>query len=1203
MQPLDPFSHPLVGTSLIEASAGTGKTYTMAALYLRLLLNIGENMFGRALNVEQILVMTFTEAATQELKERIRARIVELLHVLEHWKKTGEVITRDPFLLALFAHLQDDVDTAILRLDMAQQNMDSAAIFTIHGFCRRMLNRYAFDADIHFNATLISEDDLRQRYLQFCREYWRETYYPQSAVVSRYVHKYLQSPEAVLQRISPLLEGELPLKTIASFEQLIKHIHEINIQIADVKAQWYHVKSAVYALISESISQGQLNANSYRANQLETKLHAVECWLESAVDFDDTKAIHYLSQKNLTSKTKKGKIPPEHPFFVAIDHLIDALAQFNSKGIHNALHWHYVLAVREKQQHYSRQHSEMSFADLLTRLRQALQSVHGERLAQLIRLQFPFAMVDEFQDTDSEQFHILEKLYLDAPQPTIGLIMIGDPKQSIYRFRSADIYTYLNAKKRTAREFTLATNWRSSESAVDVVNQLFSACDNAFIVSDIAFSPVHSAGSKTAFLLNGDVQPPLCAILSDVKNKDQFKQTQAQACAISVQHYLQHCAQGTLWGENQQGDRITLAPQDFAILVRTGNEAQLIKAQLQSLGIQSVFLSEKSAVFQSPWARILFYVLQGCLTPYHRQHVLNALSSELFNFDSFHLSQLLYDEQLWDSWVERFTEWQQLWQKQGVLPMIHAILQYDNLAQTILAKPDGERAITDILHLAELLQAQMNEQPNPFALLTWFDRHIRQTKQSDDVLRQRLESERDLVKIVTIHGSKGLEYGVVWLPFIGLGVNSHANTLKKFNNQGQTDIALDDSAADQILREDVAEEMRLLYVALTRAVYQIHLGLYTQFYQNKTVGDSSWGWNPLVYLLSRGALGIDLKQKCGFDSRTLLQESLRPEQYQVICSDAMEPSDWRAQTALEQGQAAHFMGEIEKDWRIHSFTSLSSAQHNHLHGATSFDDSLTETPEQPLDYQLVLPDMASEPLPHTEAYSPFHFPAGTRAGDVLHTLLQRWDMRIEADNQAHIQFALQALALDENWAKPLQLWFENMLNTPWNSPNTLCLRDITPQKSLREMEFLLSITSRVNMAKFNTLLRQYPLKTGRTALEITDFKGMLRGFIDLVCEYEGQYYVVDYKSNLIGDDMAYYDIAQLSAVVALHRYDLQYLLYTLALHRYLKYRLADYHYERDFGGVYYLFLRGMNGENSQTGIYFDKPHFALIDGLDKLFSE
>ncbi|MBV7387373.1 exodeoxyribonuclease V subunit beta [Pasteurellaceae bacterium TAE3-ERU1] len=1193
MQPLNAITHPLSGTSLIEASAGTGKTYTMAALYLRLLLNAGENAFGRALGVEQILVMTFTEAATQELKDRIRARVVELLDLLKSWQQTSEFASADPFLCALFDAISGDVDEAILRLDMAQQNMDAAAIFTIHGFCRRMLSRYAFDANLHFDPVLLDERAQQERYLKHCRQAWRARFYPQSAVVCAFARQFLKSPDAVLDHIKHFLEGSLPAKSVSTFAEITAELEAYAAARDELKNLWQASQSAVRELLANAIATKQLNGKTYSASSLESKCTALNAWLEGALSFTLPKELDYFSQNQLTNKTNKNQTTPTHAFFTAVDAFNARINTTRFEQLHKALLWHMALDVRQRLNEESAHNNEMSFGDLLSRLSDALQSSQGAHLAQLIRMQFPFAMVDEFQDTDSQQFQILQKIYLEASEHSVGLIMIGDPKQSIYRFRSADIYTYLAAKQQTAREFTLGKNWRSSESAVALVNQLFSQLDDAFLVPEIHFSPVQAGGGKTALYLNGDAQTALCVCLAQADNKTAFRQSQARACAASVQRYLQAIEAGKLWGENQRGEHLPLAASDLAILVRKGDEAMEVKAALQALGIKSVYLSNKDNVFQSPWAQVLLQVLQGCLMPYERTKVINALASQLFYFDSQTLNHLLYDEQRWDSWVEQLLNWQQMWFNQGVLPMIHAILQHGQVAQTILAHADGERAMTDILHLSELLQTQMNQQPNAYALLTWFEQQIALKGAGGEALSLRLESEQDLVKIVTIHGSKGLEYGVVWLPFVGAGANLAPKTLEKFHNGGQSDVDFDNSALEHIIREQAAEEMRLLYVALTRAVYQVHLGLYAEFYQGQAIQNNKWGWNPLVYLLTQGELGLDLAQRPTFNTPALLAKHFTPEQYTLTHCDALTPSDWRAQPDAVDGEAAHFYGQIEKDWVINSFTSLSQQSAvNPLH------EVLQEPESGQGDVELALVQSAV----NVDDIA-FTFPAGARVGEVLHHLLQRMDMRIDADNRTLIENALSALGLEASGFDALQAWLARIVQTPLCEDNAFCLQAIELRDSVREMEFLLAINSKVHANVFNQLLARYPLKTARERFALSDFKGMLRGFIDLVCRHAGQYYIVDYKSNFLGANQASYTPDRLTQAVLAHNYDLQYLLYTLALHRYLKTRVPNYDYARDFGGVYYLFLRGMTGQSNATGVYFDKPHFALIEALDKVFGQ
>ncbi|MGV6989739.1 exodeoxyribonuclease V subunit beta [Testudinibacter sp. P80/BLE/0925] len=1213
MQKLNPITHPLNSVSLIEASAGTGKTYTMVALYLRLLLNAGENGLSRALTVEQILVMTFTEAATQELKDRIRTRIVEVKGLFNQvlQQQLAEPPSQDPFILDLFHAVKADLPSAVLRLELAQQDMDTAAIFTIHGFCYRMLMRYAFDSGVHFNLELQTQDD--DLLLRFCREYWREQFYSQNLAISRFIATHLKSPEEVLKRIKADLSGEMP-QVRSDFTQgdlnafLQHHLMAHLAQIARFKADWLAQHADIQALILQAMQQKQLDGRSYQTRYIEPAFEAIAQWANGSDSSLHEKLIHYFSQQKLDQKSK-GAAEISHDLFQQVDQLAATDEAFFAK----MLLWHYIHGVRAKIAAHKASHKEMGFGDLLQRLKTALYAENGQSLAQLIRQQFPFAMIDEFQDTDLEQYQIFKRLYLDqADSRDSGMIMIGDPKQSIYAFRNADIFTYLTAAEQAQQRFTLDTNWRSTPQLIAAVNKLFAHAATPFIYPQIQFQAVNAGKSAVQLHLNGVQQKPLNVMLSEDDKSDM-----ATACAASIQQWLKGIEQGEV---RFSDPNLTLAAKDLAVLVRNVNEAKQVKQALANLGIQSVYLSDRSSVLESDWAQAISYLLAACLNPQQESTLMKVLASRLFQFNAQQLSQLRQDERAWERWIRDFSYYQRLWQTQGVLPMIHRLLQQQKLVAKLLAMPDGERAITDILHLAEFLQQGASLNENEHALLSWFETMINNHDPEADEVRLRLESERNLVKIVTIHKSKGLEYGVVWLPFLGSGFakkKGESQRLQRYHDgQNQLCYDLDDSHQQENLQERLAEELRLLYVALTRARYQLNIGFPTKL-------NTKSNWNALAYLLSDNAMLLQAKNNLEWNTAAQLSRYLADDDYSLTALSDLQADDWRAAVAqAETLEAANFDGQIEQNWTVGSFTALAAMQQRNQQRRQNrqqpsenslksehYHDSGADYDSEHLDFSLWL----NQPSAQIELkqwqgqiHNPFTLPQGAKVGNVLHHWLQYADFSQAPSAEALPDLCRQLNLAADEWLAPLQYWLQQLYQTPFltTAPfgkTKVRLADLPAQDCLKEMAFMISMDAPLNVPQLNRLLRQYhPLAAQQAPLQLDQIQGMLRGFIDLVCRVSGKYYLIDYKSNYLGEGYQAYQSAQLANVIAYQRYDLQYLIYTLALHRYLQQRDPHYDYQRDFGGVYYLFLRGMDGVSSDSGVYFDKPDWSLIDGLDKL---
>lgn len=1200
--PINPVTLPLKQVNLIQASAGTGKTYTIGSLYLRLLLQVGEDNFPRPLNVEEILVVTFTEMATEELKQKIRERITDAIQKFSAYQTENDesVFKNDEFLTALCQRI-DDLSLAIQRLKLAEQNMDLASIFTIHGFCRRMLMQYAFHSGVHFNLELISDQsDLLK---QFANEFWRENFYPQPFEVANFIAQSFKSPDDVLEilkhDIGKDFDAELEDKSLLTLplEALFKKLSEQQALIEQIKQTWRENEIDIKAFIAEELNKKRLNGNKYKSNNLPGYYKRVNDWVKSVTDIKLNEDItKYFTQSVVNENAAKEKQPNHSPILEKLDELVEEYQRIIPRDLlRKLILQHYRQGIQQKLLEYKRNHQEKSFDDLLRLLSDALQSEQGNELAQMIRFQYPFAMIDEFQDTDGLQDHIFSKIYRENPAKDTGFIMIGDPKQAIYRFRGADIFTYLKAAKEADKSFYLTKNYRSEKNVVEGVNALFHFENSPFIYDNIEFSKVGAREDHRQFYLNDKREPAYRFYLTEDKLD---KATLARTCAISIQHWLKSAGENKAVFRNDENEA-TLQAADIAVLVRDKNEAALVKNELQQLGIASVYLSDQSSVFDSRMAKDLVQVLKACLNVAERP-ILNAIATALFGLNTAEIHQIHHDEQNWQRWAESFARYQQTWQRQGVLPMLHQLLLEQNIAERLLSQATGERDLTDFLHLAEILQQATSLNESEAALLSWFEKQIQGEGRQEAQIR--LESERQLVKIVTIHKSKGLEYGLVWLPFLAVPSRDPSKSNKQLK-----DVNLYyDKDKDRIFwdmqnrhlaalyQEAFAEELRLLYVALTRAKYQMAFALPTQFDKK---------WNPLLYVLTQGAIGetADLSQT--YATESLLNEfKARMQDVEIDPAEKLEKLPPLSLSYQETDLAvAKFDGKIEQDWRVTSFTGIEQAhtRRNYLNESAVkqsviFDES--KDYDSQTEVEKTQQDLTA--LSDEDEQIMLELPRGKQVGTLLHRYLEKNNFDA-LTAELSMSKLCQDLQLDETFVEPLQSWFSRIVQTPLQKDSALTLATLPSEDCIKEMPFYLAIQDHFNVSGFNQALSAYHHLPSES-LQFEDIQGMLRGTIDLVFRHNGQYYLLDYKSNFLGEHLVDYAPKALQKAMLHHHYDWQYLLYTLALHRYLKSVDKGYDYERDFGGVFYLFLRGMNGE-AQSGVFFDRPDIQLIRALEEAF--
>lgn len=1166
---LDPLRLPLTGERLIEASAGTGKTFTIAALYLRLLLGLGGSAaFPRPLTVEELLVVTFTEAATEELRGRIRSNIHELR--IACLRET----TDNP----LYARLLDEIadkEQAAKWLLLAERQMDEAAVFTIHGFCQRMLSLNAFESGMLFEQQLI-EDESLLRY-QACADFWRRHCYPLSRDIAQVIFETWKGPQALLRDIDRYLQGEAPvIKAPPPDDETLASRHEqILARINQIKQQWRNVVDELDGLLETSgIDRRKFN----RGNQGKW-IEKISAWAqEETQSYQLPDALEKFSQRFLQERTKAGGVTPQHPLFVAIDELLDQPLTLRDLVITRAL-----AEIRTAVAEEKRRRGELGFDDMLSRLDAALRSESGDALATAIRTRFPVAMIDEFQDTDPQQYRIFRRIW--QHQAETALLLIGDPKQAIYAFRGADIFTYMKARGEVSAHYTLDTNWRSAPGMVNSVNTLFSQMDDAFMFREIPFSPVKSADKNQSlrFVLHGETQPAMTMWLMEGEScgVGDYQNYMAQVCATQIRDWLKAGHSGDAQLVSGKTSRPVRAS-DISVLVRSRQEAALVRDALTQLAIPSVYLSNRDSVFETLEAQELLWVLQAVMTPERENTLRSALATSMMGLNAQDIEALNNDENAWDAVVEEFAGYRQIWHKRGVMPMLRALMTTRQIAENLLATAGGERRLTDILHISELLQEAGSQLESEHALVRWLSQHILEPDSNASSQQLRLESDKHLVKIVTIHKSKGLEYPLVWLPFI---TNFRVQDRAFYHDRSSFEAVLDLSDARESVElaeaERLAEDLRLLYVALTRSVWHCSLGVAPLVRRRgDKKGDTDVHQSALGRLVQKGepmdAAGLRgaIEALCCDDIACLTPNQPDGERWQV------------AQAASGELSARMLQRTPGDSWRVTSYSGLQQRGHGIAQDLI---------PRLDIDAAGVGEVIAESGL------TPHQFPRGASPGTFLHSLFEDLDFT----QPVYPHWVEEKLALggyEAHWEPVLTQWLNAVLQAPLNETG-VSLSQLSAREKQVEMEFYLPISQPLMASRLDALIRQYdPLSAGCPALDFMQVRGMLKGFIDLVFRHQGRYYLLDYKSNWLGEDSAAYTQQAMASAMQAHRYDLQYQLYTLALHRYLRHRIADYDYDRHFGGVIYLFLRGVDGDDPQQGIYATRPERELIALMDEMFA-
>ncbi|MGD2124660.1 MAG: exodeoxyribonuclease V subunit beta [Desulfobacteraceae bacterium] len=1199
MKTFDLLHSPLEGTNLIEASAGTGKTYTITGLFLRLALEMN-------LSADEILVVTFTEAATEELRDRIRGKIREAVVAFSAGR------CEDAFLNQLVQTYRDPSE-AVKFLREALIAFDEAAIFTIHGFCRRMLHENAFESGSLFDTELLTDEESLKR--EIIDDFWRKHFSSASPLFVNYAIHNKLSPESLLSLLSNRM-AQPYLQIIPKVEMVDSSSDEKAFMACfrEVRSAWPSVKKDIEKILTND--QG-LNRSKYGKAKIPE-------WIRSMNDFVASggndpflfRDFVKFTRQELEKAVKKGHAPPMHPFFELCEKLGEVQGKLESVFARRllGLKVHLFQEVQDELTRKKRGKNIQTFDDLLLRLHQALAGKGGELLSKAIRRKYKAALIDEFQDTDPVQYAIFNHIF--AREKSV-LFFIGDPKQAIYGFRGADIFAYMEAARNVQTRYTLGENWRSEPHLIEATNTLFGHAEHPFVYDEIRFQPSGPAEDKDPEILRIDDRTgtPLQVWFLDARKwsepgkpitKRFARDVIPKAVAAEISRLL------SLSRKNRAfiGKRV-LREGDIAVLVRRNAEAILVQKALSELRIPSVLYTTGN-LFDSREAMETERVLAAIIEPNNEKLLKAALATDMLGVKGETLDALMEDEVEWEKRLIKFKCYHDLWHERNFVRMFRACLSQESVLTRLISLPEGERRNTNLLHLMEVLhQVSVQRNLNMTGLLKWLSEQRAPDTPRLEEHQLRLESDENAVKLVTIHKSKGLEYPVVFCPFAWDGSKMRRSkepfTFHEDRDDTRLTLDLGSEAMDEnrlsAEKEQLAENLRLLYVALTRAKCRAYL-VWGRFNEAETSAPAYLLYPPPSE--DRG----DVVGATGEHFRALSDEAVLAGVKRI--SDKAGGSIMLHDMPTETGEAysipseekvllsyRKFSGRIDRQWKISSFSSLIS---DHLHGEDLADrDAISPGDDQEGD-GLQGSEMEEAPS------GIFSFPKGTKAGTFLHDLFEHLDFTSKDSSLLKILVAgkLRQYGFEATWQDAVCDMVDRVLSVPLDGGREdFCLSGVPNAERLNEMEFyfpLKSVSSRRLRTIFEKYERSEPLSEIRERMERLEFapvRGFMKGFMDMVFRFEGRFYLVDWKSNFLGNRVEDYDRHRMGAAMEDAFYILQYHIYTLALHQYLKLKLPGYHYEEHFGGVYYIFLRGVDpNRGSEFGIYRDRPPVDLIDELN-----
>ena len=1125
-----------LGETMIEANAGTGKTFTLCHIVVRLVAEQG-------IPIERILAVTFTNAAANELSDRIRKALVEEKEKLEA-ENSGPVATNSSLRLN--------------RIRLAIASFDDARIFTIHGFCQRILNEFSFDCGVHPETELLTDDlaMLTEITDDFRRARLSEVT-PVTAALS--LGKRLTAQKMIEAFRERTREEEEEEASAAREEGWIEEGAELAYR--SVLASWVREEGAI-AEFTEKALYGNAKAKT-RFPQLRNRFRKA-----AERDYPDAKLIELLyecfEKPPSVKKEHGGGEPPE--FFALAEGFVKACAELEGRITRSFIRW-----CETKLPGVKEAMNVRTFDDLQELVAAGLKGEMGESLAKKVSRDYEAALIDEFQDTDPLQFSILHNLFKTEIEDKY-VYYIGDPKQSIFAFRGADLDNYLKIRDLLPphRVKSLLVNYRSYPNLVEATNSFFQlgGADKVFGDGRIVF---HSSGThppneeKNGFVrIPRDLtETPLQVRFLETSKDDSAKKTERAILGDLTKEVVRLLDGQSLIGGN------ALKGSGIAVLCQSHAQAKNVLDNLTKRNVPCVLHSNRN-VFDTDEAEEIEIVMDALLEPHRADAIRKALSTRLLDLRAWQIVGLETDAEAWDNLVAHFFRWRDLWRSKGVYASFRMVLNGEwkrdvaealpspddkpeaalqNVAAQTLSYKGGERRMANYIHLAELLHSAENLScPTPRSLRSWY-LGMREKKDGAEEFLVRLESDEQAVQIMTIHHSKGLEFPVTFCPF-NWKPSKNAKLEDAFN-----------------------EHVRLLYVALTRGSSRSYLYFKAEKNFDRSSMSRVFGTENPVESLDQWA-------------------KTYPHLVELQPVDS-SPSDENYRSSQEEDEgsalkAEEFKGSIPPGYSTTSYSTLMKKR------TIAEKDRDSEAP--PL-----------ESTPMAQRKGAFRFPAGSKAGDFFHNVLENIDFR-EPDHSDAIDEQLNHHGLTRADPKLAAKIIQAALQAdlPDGRGNSFQLSQLCPSDRLNELSFHFTIDEicfkelgkRLLSEGVSGFFVEYLSQVPETiAIGQEEF---IKGFIDLTFRLDGRFFILDWKSNLLSGRQENFRQDRLIEPMRTSGYLMQYHLYVVALHRHLRNSLPDYDYDLHFGGAHYLFIRGMlDPEQDGDGVFFDRPDKVLVERLDQ----
>ncbi len=1142
-------------SNLIEASAGTGKTNILSLLYLRFLLNINIESNFLNLSINNILVVTFTDLACLEIKKRILDNIRKLRICF-----IKNIFFND-YIEKIFIYIKN-IPNILNVLINYENNIDMFSIYTIHSFCKKILFSYFLNSNINSSLKILDyEYNFVYKIIIF---FWRKYFYNLSYNLSKIVFSYWSNPDKLYNFIYPILNFiDFKFINVIKYNSIEDCYNKIIIYINNFKRIWIKNYKKVYIFF--------INLNNFY-NIYNKKI--IDIWFKNINLWCNKETINFYIPYCLKQFRYKYIIKYKFYFNSNIKNIFLYIEKLYIRinDLYNFIIFKCLKYIKKNIFYYKKKNNFISFNDLINKLNFILSNDKNNILINIIRNNFPISLIDEFQDTDFLQFNIFNNIYINNILNNTKIIFIGDPKQSIYTFRGANIFNYIKSKNNIDFLYILNINWRSSFFLVKSINFLFTRINNPFIFKDANYLlTLPSYKNKNLIIKNNNkIFNSINFFILNNLNSLNYKYKIAKFCSIKIYKILNS---NNIFLYKNNNFKRKIIPSDVCILVHKNYEIKIFFDVLKKFFLPVNCILNKSNIFNSLEAKEVFFLLKAIIFPNSKLNIRNALSTNLFNYDLSNLDKIINDDFIYEKVINDFYNYDNIWNNNGIYCLLNSFLK--NKIKTNFLNYKDEQYNVNILHISEILQKKYYLFNDKLLLLNWLNKKINDIyNNNNDNKEYYLRSfsyEDDGIKISTIHKSKGLQYNIVWMPFIFF-LNKY-NNYNIYHNRKNCRTNLDFlnfKKYNNLMNEElISEEMRLLYVSITRSVYICNIVLYKVFNKNFKFCFSSIGriiGNNRKFNFSEINKKIFIFRKCKYINFKFINiiNYIKKNNFYII-KYFLHKNNFKCK-------------DIINIKRIINYSKIVLLNKKNILSNNNINNNLNNN------------------------IFFLNLPKGKNLGLFFHKVMEKINFNIDIDNNFLLKYIYDFNIKKKYFFNIKKILF-NLLNVVLY-PLNISLKNIKCDNILKEFDFILYI-KKINFLKFNYIIKKYDdISCLCDNLNIKNFiKGYLNGIIDLIFFYKNKYYIVDYKSSWFGNNILYYNKENIINNMILKRYDIQYHIYSIALHNYLSLNVKNYNYSINFGGIYYIFLRGLYIENnyrSYNGILYIKPNKKLIYKLNNL---